>query len=173
MLTDEIPINHAFLAFSAWQWRLASQESHNNQFAMAILLNLVKTVSYLKWKLYHQTFVHNFFKATTLLIVQSTELLHLSKSNESSFILVMWWCNGGIMFSNHELEEVGMVVFPHNFRKFGIPSLNMVVCSFVSICVDIKALRGIRDKIPVQNPTGQNPTGHNPTMGIVDKIAQQ
>ena len=40
------------------------------------------------------------------------------------------------MLSNHELEDVAMV-FPHNFRKFGIPFLNMVVCSFVSFCVDI------------------------------------
>ena len=39
------------------------------------------------------------------------------------------------MLSNHELEDVGMV-FLHNVRKFGIPSLNMVVCSFVSFCVE-------------------------------------
>ena len=76
------------------------------------------------------------FKATTLLIVQSTEFLHLSKANESSIILAMGSWDGSIMFSNHELEDVGMV-FPHNFHNFGIPSLNMVVCSFVSFCVDI------------------------------------
>ena len=40
------------------------------------------------------------------------------------------------MFCNHELEDVKMV-FPNQFRKLGIPSLNMVVCSFVSFCVDI------------------------------------
>ena len=45
------------------------------------------------------------------------------------------------MLSNHELEDVGMV-FSHNFRKFGIPSLNMVVCSFVSFGVDIPHVHG-------------------------------
>ena len=40
------------------------------------------------------------------------------------------------MLSNHELEDVGMV-FPHNFHKFGIPSLNIFVCSFVSFSVNI------------------------------------
>ena len=45
------------------------------------------------------------------------------------------------MFSNHELEDVGMV-FPHNFRVLGIPSLNMVVCSFVSFCIHIPHVHG-------------------------------
>ena len=45
------------------------------------------------------------------------------------------------MLSNHELEDVGMV-FPQNFRKFEIRSLNMVVCSFVSFCVDIPHVHG-------------------------------
>ena len=45
------------------------------------------------------------------------------------------------MFSNHELEDVGMV-FPHYFHKLGIPSLNMVVCSFVSFCVDLPHVHG-------------------------------
>ena len=45
------------------------------------------------------------------------------------------------MFSNHELEDVGRV-FPHHFRKLGIPSLNMVVSSFVSFCVDIRHVHG-------------------------------
>ena len=45
------------------------------------------------------------------------------------------------MFSNHELEDVGMV-YPHHFHKLGIPSLNMVVCSFVSFCVDILHVHG-------------------------------
>ena len=45
------------------------------------------------------------------------------------------------MFSNHELEDVGMV-FPHHFCKLGIPSLNMVVCSFVSFCVEIPHVYG-------------------------------
>ena len=45
------------------------------------------------------------------------------------------------MFSNHELEDVGMV-FSHHFCKLGIPSLNMVVCSFVSFCVDIPHVLG-------------------------------
>ena len=45
------------------------------------------------------------------------------------------------MLRNYELEDVGMV-FPHNFRKFGIPSLNMVVCLFVSFCVDIPNVHG-------------------------------
>ena len=40
------------------------------------------------------------------------------------------------MLSNHKLEYVGMV-FPKDFRKLGIPLLNMVVCSFVSFCVHI------------------------------------
>ena len=40
------------------------------------------------------------------------------------------------MLSNHELEDVGMV-FPHHFREPGISPLNMIVCSFVSFCVDI------------------------------------
>ena len=53
----------------------------------------------------------------------------------------MWWCDGSIMLSNHELKDVGKV-FPHNLRKFGIQSLNMVVCSFVSFCVDIPHVRG-------------------------------
>ena len=48
----------------------------------------------------------------------------------------MWWLDGSVMFCNHELEDVKMV-FPHQFRKLGIPSLNMLVCSFVSFCVDI------------------------------------
>ena len=45
------------------------------------------------------------------------------------------------MFSNQELEDVGMV-FPHHFRKLGIPFLNMVVCSFVSFCVEIPRVYG-------------------------------
>ena len=45
------------------------------------------------------------------------------------------------MLCNHELEDVGMV-FPHNIGKFGIPSPNMVVCSFVSFCVDIPHVHG-------------------------------
>ena len=45
------------------------------------------------------------------------------------------------MLSNHELEDVGMV-FPHYFLKLAIPSLNMVVCSFVSFCVDIPRVHG-------------------------------
>ena len=45
------------------------------------------------------------------------------------------------MLSNREPEFVGMV-FPHNFHKFGIPSLNMDVCSFVSFCVDIPHAHG-------------------------------
>ena len=43
------------------------------------------------------------------------------------------------MFSNRPWnwnQDDGMV-FPHHFRELGIPSLNMVVCSFVSFCVDI------------------------------------
>ena len=47
------------------------------------------------------------------------------------------------MFSSHELEDVGMV-FPHYFHKLGgIPSLIMVVCSFVSFCVDLPYVHGI------------------------------
>ena len=42
-----------------------------------------------------------------------------------AIILVLWWFDGSIMFSNHELEFVGMV-FPHHFRELGNPSLNMV-----------------------------------------------
>ena len=55
----------------------------------------------------------------------------------------MLWKDGSITFSNQELEDVGMV-FPQPFRKLGIPSLNMVVCSFVSfsICVDIRFVHG-------------------------------
>ena len=45
------------------------------------------------------------------------------------------------MFSSHELEDVGMV-FPHYFHKLGIPSLIMVVCSFVSFCVDLPYVHG-------------------------------
>ena len=45
------------------------------------------------------------------------------------------------MFSSHELEDVGMV-FPHYFHKLGIPSLIMVVCSFVNLCVDIPYVHG-------------------------------
>ena len=45
------------------------------------------------------------------------------------------------MLSNHKLEDIGMV-FPHTFRKFWIPSLNMVVCSFVNFCVDIPYVHG-------------------------------
>ena len=45
------------------------------------------------------------------------------------------------MFSNHELEDVGMV-FPHHFCKLGIISLNMVVCSFVRFCVEIPHVHG-------------------------------
>ena len=45
------------------------------------------------------------------------------------------------MFSNHELEDVRMV-FPHHFCKLGIPSLNMVVCSYVRFCVDIPRVHG-------------------------------
>ena len=45
------------------------------------------------------------------------------------------------MFSNHELEDVEMV-FPHHFCKLGIPSLNMVVCSFVRFCVNIPRVHG-------------------------------
>ena len=41
----------------------------------------------------------------------------------------------------HELEDVG-IVFPHHFRKLRLPSLNMVVCSFVSFCVDIPHVHG-------------------------------
>ena len=37
------------------------------------------------------------------------------------------------MFSSHELEDV---------HKLGIPSLIMVVCSFVSFCVDIPYVHG-------------------------------
>ena len=42
------------------------------------------------------------------------------------------------MLSNHELEDVEnwKMVFPHHFHKLGIASLNMVVYSFVSFCVD-------------------------------------
>ena len=43
--------------------------------------------------------------------------------------------------SNHEPEDVWMV-FPYQFHKLGIPSLNMVVCSFVSFCVDIPHVHG-------------------------------
>ena len=47
------------------------------------------------------------------------------------------------MLSNHELEDAWMV-FPNNVRKFGIPSLNMLDCSFVSFCVyvDIPYVHG-------------------------------
>jgi len=45
------------------------------------------------------------------------------------------------MLNNHELEDVGMV-FPHHFHELGIPFLNMVVCSFVSFCVDIPHVHG-------------------------------
>ena len=45
------------------------------------------------------------------------------------------------MFSSHELEDVGMV-FPHHLCKLGIPSLNMVVCSFVRFCVNIPRVHG-------------------------------
>ena len=45
------------------------------------------------------------------------------------------------MFSNHELEDVG-IVFPHYFGKLGILSLNMAVCSFVRFCVDIPYVLG-------------------------------
>ena len=70
-------------------------------------------------------------------IVLSTEL-HLSKSNECHKLFLLY---GGIMFSNHDLEDVEMV-FPHYFCKLGIPSLNMVVCSFVRFCVDIPHVHG-------------------------------
>ena len=73
--------------------------------------------------------------------VNCTEL-HLSKSNESHQFML---CGGGMAVSclatMHELEDVGMV-FPQHFRKLGIPSLNMVVCSFVSFCVDIPHVHG-------------------------------
>ena len=45
------------------------------------------------------------------------------------------------MLSNHELEDV-VIMFPHHFRKLGIPSLNMVVCSIVSFCVGIPHVHG-------------------------------
>jgi len=44
------------------------------------------------------------------------------------------------MLSNHKLEDVGMV-FPH-FRELGIPSVNMAVCSFVSLYVDMPHVHG-------------------------------
>ena len=70
-------------------------------------------------------------------IVLSAEL-HLSKSNECHQLFLL---GGGIMFSSHELEDVGMV-FHHYFHKLGIPSLIMVVCSFVSFCVDLPYVHG-------------------------------
>ena len=39
----------------------------------------------------------------------------------------MWWYDGNIMFSKHELENAQMV-FPHNFCELRFPSLKMVVC---------------------------------------------
>ena len=48
-----------------------------------------------------------FFQKTTTLIVLSTEL-HLSKSNECHQLFLLY----GIMFSNHELKDVGMAFPP-------------------------------------------------------------
>ena len=42
---------------------------------------------------------------------------------------------------NWKMLELG-TVFRHHFCKLGIPSLNMVVCSFVNFCVDIPHVHG-------------------------------
>ena len=70
-------------------------------------------------------------------MVLSTEL-HLSKSNECHQLFLL--C-GGIMFISHELEDVEMV-FVSPPLLLGIPSLNMVVCSFVRFCVNIPRVHG-------------------------------
>ena len=36
-------------------------------------------------------------------------------------------------------------MFPHHFRKLGIPSLNMVSCSFVSFCVGAFHVKSIKN----------------------------
>ena len=56
-------------------------------------------------------------------------------------VIIFFLLCGGVMFSNHELEDGG-TVFPHHFCKLGIPSLNTVVCSFVSFYVDIPHVHG-------------------------------
>ena len=74
-----------------------------------------------------------FIKGKYIIIVQNTELLHLLKSNESLIIRNMWWCDGSIILSNHELEDVGMV-FPHNFTTLEFrPSAWLFVHLSVSV----------------------------------------
>ena len=36
-------------------------------------------------------------------------------------------------------------MFPHHFRKLGIPPLNMVSCSFVSFCVGAFHVKSIKN----------------------------
>ena len=60
--------------------------------------------------------------------------------NYSCYMVVGW--QHCITFSNHELEDVGMVFPPPLFCKLGIPSHNMIVCSFVSFCVGIPHVHG-------------------------------
>ena len=45
------------------------------------------------------------------------------------------------MLTNRELEDLRMV-FPYHFREHEILSRNMVVCSFVSSCVEIRHVHG-------------------------------
>ena len=82
-----------------------------------------------------------FFQKTTTLIVLSTEL-RLSKSNECHQLFLL---GGGVMaascLATMNWKMLGWH-FPHHFCKLGIPSLDMVVCSFVRFCVDIPHVHG-------------------------------
>ena len=68
----------------------------------------------------YNTCAKHYFQKTTTLIVQSTAALCLATMNWN----MLGWC------------------FPTTFGKLGIPSLNIVVCSFVSFCVDIPHVHG-------------------------------
>ena len=37
--------------------------------------------------------------------------------------------------TEYRIAFIKTIMFPHHFCKLGIPSLNMVICSFVSFCV--------------------------------------
>ena len=82
-----------------------------------------------------------------LLLGYSQTLVH------KNVFLPLSWRDGGLMLSNFKLcccllslysiheQYVGMV-FTHHFRELAIPSLKMVVCSFVSFCVEIPYIHG-------------------------------
>ena len=99
-------------------------------------MKCINLKSYLKLKIYHKTLVHGKkIQKKTTLIVLSTEL-HLSKRNESHQLFVLG--GGGIAASCLATMNWKMLVS----RKLGIPSLNMVVCSFVSFYIDIPHVHG-------------------------------